>query len=267
MKKFFITLLILILLAGTAFFFGWVQFTVPPGHYGVINSKTHGIDPQLVRSGEFRWLWYKLIPTNVNIAVFNLKQTKLSIFHSSSLPSGDTYAAFLGIMNADFSWNIQGDIAFNIYPERLITLTGQQNLNNQEDLDQYLQTVAGEIELIILRIISSASTDSERLEYIMSGNIDPEMQKEITDRFPEITDLSFVIHTAKFPDFILYRQIRLLYEEFLATQREFISSSFARMAETHIEAQLRFDELERYGDLLSRFPILLEFMEMENRNQ
>ena len=71
MKKFLITFFILLILAGVFFFLVWVQFSVPVGSYGVIASKTHGVDPQLVKSGEFRWVWYKLIPTNVKIAVFS----------------------------------------------------------------------------------------------------------------------------------------------------------------------------------------------------
>jgi flagellar biosynthesis/type III secretory pathway chaperone len=270
MKKFLFTLLILIILGGVAFFMGWVQFSVPPGQFGVISSKTHGIDPQIVRSGEFRWIWYKLIPTNVHIAKFDLEYSQFPINYNSYLPSGDTYASFIGLTNADFSWNLQGEIIFRIDPQMLVVLSERQNLKGQEDLNNYLQSIAKDMEIIVLRTLSSAETDILRLERILSGNPDTEMETEIRNRFPEIRDFTLIIQTAKFPNFILYRQIRLLYEEFLANQREAISSSFARRAENHIETQIRFEELERYGDLLTRFPVLLEFMAMEgniNRNQ
>ncbi|MCL2809986.1 MAG: hypothetical protein FWD24_08015 [Treponema sp.] len=269
MKKFLITLLILIILAGVGFFFGWVQFSVPPGQFGVISSKTHGIDPVIVRSGEFRWVWYKLIPTNVHISTFDLDYYRFPINYNSSLPSGDTYSNFIGLANVDFNWNLRGEIAFKIEPEMLIALVEQHNLKGQEDLENYLKNNAKDIELLIIRTLSSASTDSIRLENILSGNPDTVMEREIKNRYPEIHDFSLAIHTAKFPDFILYRQIRNLYEDFLASQREAVSASFARRAENHIETQLRFDELEKYGDLLTRYPILLEFMSMEsnlNRN-
>jgi len=264
MKKFLVTLLILLILGCTGFMFGWVQFSVPPGQYGIINSKTHGIDPDLVRSGEFRWVWYKLIPTNVKIAVFNLEHTKFPINFNSSLPSGDTYASFAGITNSDFSWNLRGEIAFSITPEMLITLAGKHNLSGQEDLDKYLQNTCTDIERLILRELSSAGTDSNRIEQILSGNPDVIIEREIMNAFPEIRNFSLLIQSARYPDFILYRQLRLLYEEFLASQREFVSASFSRRAENHIETQMRFQELEQYGDLLTRFPILLEFMAMES---
>jgi len=266
MKKFFITLLILIIIGGVGFFFGWVQFQVPPGQYGVINSKTHGFDPEPVRSGEFRWIWYKLIPTNVKIAIYNLEYSKFPITFNSTLPSGNTYASFAGLSNADFSWNLRGEIAFNINPNYLTNLAVLHNLTSQEDLDFYLERIAKDIEIIILRTLSSISSgddsDSKRIENILAGNIDVQMEREIKNSFPEICDFTLIISSVKFPDFILYSQLRLMYEEFLTRQRDYVTSAFGRRAENHIEAQLRFDELERYGELLTKYPVLLEYMQL-----
>jgi len=260
MKKFLITIFVLLVLGGAGFFFGWAQFSVPPGQYGVISSKTHGIDQRPVRSGEFRWIWYKLIPTNVKITVFNLERINYPVSFDSSLPSGDTYAVFTGLTNADFTWNFRGEINFTLNPDMLVSIAASNNLNDQNDLNAYSQKVAQDIELHIIRVLSSAEEDSVRLEHIMSGNQDAQMEREIRERFPEIKDFSFVIHAAKFPDFVLYRQLRRMYDEFLSSQREYITSGFGRRAENHIEAQLRFENLERYGDLLTRFPVLLEYM-------
>jgi hypothetical protein len=266
MKKFLITFIILILISGTAFMFGWVQFSVPPGKYGVIHSKTHGVDSELVISGEFRWLWYKLIPTNVKIAVFGIEHNRYPIRFDSALPSGYTYASFAGLSNADFSWNLQGEISFKINPQMLVSLTKQHGFSCQEDLDNYLQLVAKDIEVLILRELSSAAADNQRLEELMSGAVDPEILAQVKMNFPQITDFSFFIHSAKIPDFVLYRMLRHLYEDFLASQREFISTSFGRRAESHIEARIRFEELERYGELLTRFPILLDYLALETNN-
>jgi hypothetical protein len=268
MKKFFITLLILIILAGAVFMFGWAQFSVPPGKYGVINSKTHGIDPEIVRSGEFRWIWYKLIPTNVKVAVFSLDHNKYPIDFNSSLPSGETYASFIGLTNTDFSWNLKGEIGFRLDPEMLITAAAQNNLLSQEDLDEYLKSVAQNIENLTLRILSgqgfqSLTSDNNRLEQLLSGNTDAELEMEIKREFPAVCDFSIKIQSAKYPDFILYRQLRLIYEEFLSSQRELAASSFGKRAETHLQTQLRFEELEKYGDLLTRYPILLDYLAME----
>jgi len=264
MKKFFFTLFFFAMLGGVVFFYGWVQLTVPPGSYGIISSKTHGVDPEPVRSGEFRWVWYKLIPTNVQIAVFRLETVRFPIDFSSSLPSGDSYAAFAGLSTSDFSWNLKGEVSFNIDPDMLISLVERHNLTGQQALEAYLHNIAQEIKVIILRTLSSAETDSLRVERILSGSPDAQMERQILDRFPEIRDFSFVVSSARFPDFTLYRQFRLLYEEFLARQREYLTAAaIGTRAENHIEAQFRFGELERYGELLTKYPILLEYLAMD----
>jgi hypothetical protein len=260
MKKFFITLFILIILGGVCFFFGWAQLEVPPGSYGVIISKTHGVDPQIVKSGEFRWLWYKLIPTNVKISVFKPQTVKIPVDFNSFLPSGDSYASFAGMNKADFSWNLKGEVAFGIEPQMLVPLVSGENLADQGALEAYLQDMGQSIKVIILRTISSMETDDQRLERILSGDTDTRMEREIKNRFPEIRDFSFVITSARFPDFTLYRQVRLLYEEFMSKQREVVSNAFGKRAENHIEIQLRFIELEGYGELLTKYPVLLDYL-------
>jgi len=262
MKKIIITFFILIILGGAGFLIGWVQLSVPPGSYGIIHSKTHGVDPQVVQSGEFRWVWYKLIPTNVQITVFRLETVKSAIDFNSSLPSGNSYAEFAGLTAKDFSWNLSGEISFNIDPDKLISLVSQNNITDQENLDVYSDDITRNMKIIILRTLTSVDTDSVRLEKLLSGSPDAEMEREIKNRFPEIRDFSFVIISAAFPDFVLYKQVRLLYEEFLTMQREYVTADFAKRAENHIETQLRFGELERYGELLTKYPILMDYLAM-----
>ncbi|MCL2243655.1 MAG: hypothetical protein FWC03_04215 [Treponema sp.] len=262
MKKFLLTIIILLILGGAGFLLGWVQFSVPPGAYGVIYSKTHGIDSKLVRSGEFRWLWYKLIPTNVKISVFRVEPEKYSIIFKSSLPSGDTYAEFSGL-NEDFSWEINAEISFSIDPEKLIQVSTEHHIIDQKGLNDYLRDIAQNINILILHTLSSADTDPGRLERILAGDSDAHMEREIALRYPEINGFILIIHSANFPDFILYRHVRSLYEEFLSEQRGYVTSSFGRNAESHIEARIRFDELERYGALLTRYPILLQYLTLE----
>jgi len=262
MKKFFFTLIALVVVGGVVFFVGWVQFSVPPGSYGVITSKTHGVDPLPVRSGEFRWVWYKLIPTNVKIAVFHPENQKFEVNFNSSLPSGDIYAAFGGL-GADFSWELKAVMSFGINPDMLIPIVSRQNITNQDELNRYLQDLAHNVEVKIMSALSSGEIDVSRLEKLLSGIPDKEIENEIHKSFPEIQDFSLLIQSAKFPDFVLYKEVRLLYEEFVAKQREYITTAFGRRAENLIATKLHFEELERYGELLTKYPVLLEYMALE----
>jgi hypothetical protein len=262
MKKFFISLFILLVLGCAGFFIGWAQAAVPAGAYGVISSKTHGIDPLLVRPGEFRWIWYKLIPTNVQMLVFRIAPETFTLGAQGSLPSGDSYASFAGL-GADFSWELNAQVSFSLNPDALASLAAANKATNQETLDAHARGIAEEIKAFVISEIASGKADDGQLEKLLSGGKDSEMAREISGRFPEIRDLSFTAQSARFPDFVLYRHVRLLYEEFLEKQREYVAEAMGRKAESRIQNQIRFDELERYGELLAKYPPLLQYLEME----
>ncbi|MCL2065993.1 MAG: hypothetical protein FWG99_00815 [Treponema sp.] len=262
MKKVLITLLILCILGGVVFFFGWAQLKVPPGAYGVVTSKTHGVDMRPVRTGEFRWIWYKLIPTNVVISVFRLDPVSYSIDVKNVLPSGDSYAAFAGI-DADFSWELKASQSFSIDPEKLVQLIAEHNISSQEDLAAYERDLSAKIEGAILRIF--LDVDNRLLEEILAGTSNSDIEIEIEKAFPQIKNFSFTVRSVRFPDFALYSQVRLLYVEFVEKQREYISIALGEKAEKHIDTQLHFSELERYGQLLEKYPVLLEYLALEKR--
>jgi hypothetical protein len=266
MKKFFVTLVILILLAALAFFFGWAQLEVPPDSYGVIRSKTHGVDPRPIRAGEFRWIWYKLIPTNVDIAVFRLEPVNHPIAAASTLPSGDTYAAFAG-NSADFSWEISASLSFSINPDSLIPLVVDNNIGNQEALTNYEKKLAGHIEALIIRRLNSGEVNAGQLEELLKNGSSAVFERDILEQFPMIINVSCLVQTARFPDFALYAHVRGLYEDFIFRQREYMSSSLGQKAENRIDRQLRFEELEQYGALLTKYPILVEYLNIESKNR
>jgi hypothetical protein len=263
MKKFLVVFMILIILGGFAFFFGWAQLAVPPGAYGVIRSKTHGIDPRLVREGEFRWIWYKLIPTNVDIAVYRLNLREHSFSFKNSLPSGSTYAAFAGV-TADFSYDISAGVSFSIRPDALVSLIAEYNIGSQDDLDAFEKSLAGDIEAFVLRRLGLEGEDSGDMEEILRTGSSPALENALKERFPAIENVRCLVKTAVFPDFALYRQVRGLYEAYLAQQKDYLAGDLRGKAESRIDSRLRFDELERYGELLTKFPVLLQYLAIEH---
>jgi len=215
-----------------------------------------------VRSGEFRWIWYKLIPTNAEITVFRLEPVNHAFNINNTLPSADTYAAFAGI-SADFSWDLGASFSFSLDPDDLVSLLADKNISSQAALEAYKQDLAERIEVFILR--EAVSLEDVRLEELLTGGSTAEMERKIVSQFPDIRDFSFVVKQARFPDFALYKQIRLLYEDFVMKQREYMAEALSRKAEERIDTQLRFSELERYGELLTKYPILLQYLTLEGQ--
>jgi len=264
MKKFLFFLLVLIILGGTGFFLGWAHLTVPPGSYGVMRSKTHGLDPQVIREGEFRWLWFKLIPTNVTISTYTLGPVTRSIRSAGTLSSGQVYAALAGV-EADFSWEISGELSFSIRPEVLPELTRRENLRDNEDLRRAEERIAERIENFVLQRLRAYADreDGEKLETLrLTGSL-PELDADILRTFPEIQNLICTIRVVRFPDYILFRSLKELYREYVSLLHAALNPHIGREAEARMAINLRLDELARYGELLTRYPILLNFLALE----
>ncbi|GHV71134.1 hypothetical protein AGMMS49928_21640 [Spirochaetia bacterium] len=222
-----------------------------------MRSKTHGLDPTLIRAGEFRWVWYKLIPGNVEILVFGPEQLGRSLSLRGELPSGNVYATLTGV-NADFSWSIEADISFRIKPGALPDLVEHQNITSQEALRNYAAAKAGEIEAFALQWFRLHTGNPAE-----NPAIQMELEAEISKKFPAIEDLSCVIRSARYPDMALYRSLQQVYEDYLQKQRDFLNSDLSEGAKGKLTSRLRFDELERYGQLLTKYPILLRYLALE----
>ena len=263
MRKFLVCFFIFIILGGTGFYFGWAQMRVPPDSFGVIRSKTHGIDENLIRPGEFRWIWYKLIPTNTKTVVFRLDMVSHDFLARNNLPSGSMYSAFAGI-GEDFSWEISASFSFNLKPEAIIPLVSTHNIGTQEDLAQFEQELAGQIESFILRRMDFTEEFESQLEPLFRQGESPALERDILVQFPFIQNFSLHIKSAQIPDFSLYRQMRDLYNEYIALQKEHFYIVLSDNARNRAETRARIDELELYGDLITRFPLLLDYMVMED---
>jgi hypothetical protein len=263
MKKFGISLIILIILGGVAFYFGWVKAAVPAGEYGVIISKTHGVDGEVIQDGKFRWLWYKLIPTNVKILTFKLSAIEEKLSVSGNLPSSETYAAFSGVP-MDFSYELSGAFSFLLKPEMLPALTEKNILSDEASLQTYTNSLAEKISAYVVQQLQLYSTDSSFIESIQGNTLPADFIDDVASQFPEISDFSCTINSVKFPDADLYQSAKNLYQNYLARQGELLMEQAATAAAEKNTARRRYDEMKRYGELLTEYPVLIQYMAIEN---
>ena len=257
-------LVILITLAGVIFFLGWAQLTVPAGSYGVMRSKTHGLENDIIRDGEFRWVWYKLIPTNVKISVYTIDTVKRSIKSTGALSSGQVYSSLAGI-EAEFSWEISGEFSFSLKPGALPDFTSREIVNDNDGLKKAEDVLAAKIENMVLdRLRSYAENEDEKkIESLLLAGSIPELNREIENAFPEIENFNCTIRTVRYPDFSLYQSLKALYREYLEKQFAMLNPDINKEAEKRIETRLRMDELSQYGELLTKYPVLLQYLALE----
>jgi hypothetical protein len=264
MKKFLFVLFFLLILLTAGFFLGWAQLTVPPGSYGVMRTKTHGLETEVIRDGKFLWFWYKIIPTNAKVSVFTVGPVKRSIRSSGVLASGEVYAALAGL-NADFSWEISGEISFSLKPEKLPEFTERESITDDGGLRKAEETLAGKIETLVLQRLRNYANNvkSEEINAIAFAASYPEMNSEIESLIPEIENLNCTIQFVRIPDYALYQSLFSLYMEYLARQNAVLSLDVAKEAEKRINSRMRMEELAQYGELLTKYPILIQYLSIE----
>jgi hypothetical protein len=262
MRKFLIVFFILLVLGGVGFFFGWVQLEVSPGSYGIMRSKTHGMDETLIREGEFRWVWYKLIPTNTDIRVYRPPRIERRISHRGLLPSADVYTSFAAV-DVDFNYEFNALLSFAIAPDSLIPLVRDRNILGQDELDAYAASLGQDIEAFVLRRMEYLGEDEDELRRIMETGASASLDRDVLVNFPGIRDFSCRVSQIRFPDFQLYSRLRELYNDYLNRQHDYMSTAMYGNAERHIDSRFRLDELAAYGDLLTRYPVLLEYLKLD----
>jgi hypothetical protein len=261
MKKLFVFLLILAL-GGYVFYTGWVQIGVSVGSLGIIRSKTHGTDDRPVTEGEFRWVWYKLIPNNVTLAVFTLKETAVSVSASGTLPSAATYAALAGVQE-DFSYEIRGAVSCSLKADAVPALVRDQNLLEQADLDEWMRRRAGEIEAFVIERLWLYAEQETVFEEIIKTGTAPLLERELSGRFPAFENWNIRLQIPRFPDTALYQEIKCLHQDFMQARKERIHDEISDSALKNIQSRMRFEELSLYGDLLTKYPVLLEYLALE----
>ncbi|MDR2661894.1 MAG: hypothetical protein LBC31_02730 [Treponema sp.] len=262
MKKILITLGILLIAGGAVFFSGWVQLDVPPGSWGVLRSKTHGPGDTVIREGQFHWVWYKLIPRNVTVSVFQIREQSVPVEASGILPSGDVYSAMAGL-KTDFSYRFSLTVLYRLKGESLPGLADRENLLTQEDLDSYTEKLSGKIENRARGLLWAYGENEKALTEAQRTGTIRTLEAELRGAFPDTENLSCTVKILRIPDFILYNEVRSLYRDYLAAQRGNLRGEITVMAVEAAQNRRRLEELSAYGELLTKYPILLRYLALE----
>lgn len=241
---------------------GWTQFNLPIGSVGVLRSSSHGTDSKVIQPGKIRWVWYKLLPKNAVVTPFFLKETQIPLEISGSLPSGAVYSALVGL-KTDFSYAFSGALTYKLKAETLPALAERENLLKQEDLDNYLTQFNGEIQTRTRRLLMEYAENEKALKEAQDTGTIRGLESELRSVFPTIELRSCTFKSVRFPDLILYDEIRRLYRDYLAAQRKEVRDDMITIAAENIKNLRRFDELAAYGDLLTRYPVLLQYLALE----
>ncbi len=264
MKKAFVIFLLLIILAGTGFGFGYVPLRLEPGTQAVMFSKTSGWHKETFQAGSFAWAWELLVPTNATLYVFQDDTRRVPVRSESLLPSADLYSEFLE-GEPTFTDRIDIQVSYRISPTGLLELA-PGGLRPEGVEDWYTDTdsrIEGLVARILRNTIEGAVSSSGSLT---TAAVAEEVTEELEDRIPEVELVSVVVRELALSDIELYREGRETYMAVQDARREALISAAENLAQSQAASDQRFENLERYGQLLSDFPILLDYLEIAAQN-
>ena len=259
--RFFLSLLIILGAAGAVFWFGWVQFRIGEGQVGVIYTKSHGYEDRPLVNGEFEWRWQALLPTNMTIHIFDLETRSIIMNREGTLPSGDLYAAMAGD-GVDFDWDVEIRLSYRVRPDALPSLVAEGAVAS--GIESLYTGYESRIEGELSRILSETGfSDPEKTPEQLIVGIESELERRgsaLDDRF-EILDVALMDWVL--PDMELYAESRRLYLEYMGLRQAVLTEVEDNAVRREDVQGARLDLLERYGRILSDYPVLLDLFALE----
>ncbi|UTC67407.1 MULTISPECIES: SPFH domain-containing protein [unclassified Treponema] len=267
MKKrtsFLIWFFVLIILGGSAFFFGWMQFSVPAGSYGVMLSKSGGYHDKLIVPGEFMWRWERLVPTNSKILTFNLKPQEIEYKTEGVLPSADKFGLIME-QKSDFRWKFALKVSAAAKPESLIGLVKNASIKTQSDLDDFIRTRVEEAAQKsangFIEYFLSNTEEYEKLKFQYSA-FNEKIASDIKTALNNEIEIVSVELSSDFliPDLKLYMTIRDVYSEYEKAKSKVFTELMVEEGKTAAASKFRMNDMKEWGELLKQYPQLIDFL-------
>lgn len=264
MKKALVTLIVLAVLGGVVFYFGWVQIRLPGDACAVIFTKTGGFDRRVTLPGTFSWRWERLIPTNFTLYRYSLVPYRTRVEVRQLLPSAELYSGVLPD-KPDFSIRAVADLEFAIRPESLPGLLERERLY-PENLPEYYRATADALGSSLAELAAKGGLAPAAL-----AGAEPAFRGELAARYPHLAILRVELRDTRLPDDGLYELARDSYRS-LVSRRDrardaaeaALTGERARDALARERQAASLESLAAYGELLDKYPILLKAMYVQN---
>lgn len=256
---FFIILFLFLIIGGTVFYLGWIQIHLGPDLYAVAFTKTGGWDESVMTPGKFIWRWERLIPTNMTLYKFPLKPVSTRIQTQGSFPSADLYSSLLENPSG-FSYSLELSLNFSIKPDNLPSLVTENSLT-PDNLDTWYEGIKASLTNRITEgIINLANSSPDKLL-----TINRNIEDLIITAFPYLDFSEILVLDLNIPDLDLYEKTREKYFEVMEAKSAALIRSLEAAVEKQSQEASRFELLTKYGQLLTEYPILLDYLTLESK--
>ncbi len=262
MKRLITLFLVLVIIAAVIFYFGWIQIRLDEDSYAVIFTKTGGWEEEIISPGEFTWRWQRLLPTNLTLHEFTVTPHATSATLRGSLPSAAAYGALLESATP-FSYVISVDVMYRLQPAALPRLVRDDGLRSGALDSHYYRIDTGMEQLITqstLRLLerpaqltSPASAVTALVETLTATLVSSNPGLDIISVSPTRLEL---------PDIQLYLDTKQRYITILDARAEAMRTAATELAADQTAIDVELARLERYGEILERYPILLDYFSL-----
>ncbi len=258
MRKFIVVLILLLLIGGVGFYFGWVQFRLPPGNVGVMFSKTSGWNPTAFRAGEFAWHWEPLLPTNTTLYVLDAQSRTVRVSSSGTLPSGSLYGGMLA-GSPTFEYEVRFAVTFRVRAESLPMLL-EDGIIDGNDIESWYDSLGRRVETQALDFVAGAmeqATDAPPTERI--ERVSQSLSDSLSATFDNLEIVSVMPIEISLPDVLLYQRAREMYFAAMEARQEAIEDAMSEASTQEVVEEARLGTLRRYGEVLTEYPVLLDY--------
>ena len=255
-----LTFLIIIGFSGFVFYRGWIQFSIPENHYALAFTKTGGYDKALMKAGEFNWRWENLFPTNMTLHIFELPWSGCEIDISGTLPSGSQYASILENENSTaFQYNLNISLLYRFNPDYITQMIEGDDFQFNQ-IENWYTELNHEIQLLAAEAVPlylSGEPDEN------TGSIRTFMKEKILEFHPEAEIKEILINKMSLPDRKLYEETRSIYLAGIQASRAYTSELERQNADLENQLNSKINLLEDYGEVLTAYPVLLQYFNLE----
>ncbi len=264
-KRFFANIILLAIVAAVVFFIGWISFYVKPGQFAVMTSKTGGLLPQPVKYGEFLWRWERLLPTNVDLEGYDVKEHEFVQIVSGSLPSADVYKTMLN-PKPDFSYSFTVRTVFSVDPEKVVDLIKRGDFeNNPGSLEEYLRTKSVLASSLVAEYLIETGNGGGLLKPSVLS--DSQIRQAISGRLGDFDGLEIgtvEITSCRIPDLDLYEKAKESYGTYISDLNSIIKDMAGGQAESIMQLENSMKQLEQFANLLEKYPKFNDFSKSDN---
>lgn len=263
MKKLIFIIVLLIIVAGAVFYFGWVS--VEPDGFLIAHSTLTGTFEYPLESGRVYWLWQKLIPGTFYTYPVQRGPVQISIKSSYPFPGSDQLKD-LGSFNltvlTSIEYSIDFDAARNLLHDGL--------LNDFKDIfiDRVSSRINEVVSNFLLRSMTPLQGGGVPADFSTLETLKKDLENSIAETVKtfDLQSISWSIAYPEVPQMEVYTKALNRYFSYIEAFNTLKEEELRRESEYRArvaEHDLEIDRWNKYGELISKYPEMLKYFYIE----